>query len=488
MPAPAKQAAAHRAAVSLATPGGFAPALAQALAALLPELGLANAQRLIAGRETEQILDSLNWEAFEAQLQAAASSAAATMSPALMKSALGPLPAIDLSPETLARFSDELAAKHAAEFVTAIGERDRKALRSTIRKAVRRQGVHRRLLAREIRGQIGLNLPQQRSFAKQSAKWLDQVAAGSMTRRRYAQRIDRLHRRMIRQRSNLIAGHEARSIAQRAQQKAYQAARDNGVPIVGVDGVFVGRNGATSSGPPLHINCNCTTTTVIRDGVLRILWVAGPEWCEKCDPFNRVLKGEGRAVAPESPEFTGRRREEIARLEDVARAAVPRPTAGQPRPRSAAAQERRFQRDRQKLASAWVHGSRNVSSTHMQVAAQEEFGLDVAVWNKRGHTIRRELVDRYRPVVRRMYEETQEALRLAGVEEVELLRGLKSDVSVRGVLEAWTTSGEIAEKFDGYTVLRQRIAARDVFLYRGGPGWVDGRFGNQEEWVLLGRI
>ncbi len=300
------QAAAHRAAIT-ASIGDLPAAIEAALASLVPSLA---GKGFLAGTPA-QIVDRIDWRAFREELAAVVAQGGARIAAAAIKSSARYIEALDLSPERLAVLADRIAAKHAAEFVTAISDSSRKALQETIRKSMRIQGIHKRELARDIRRQIGLNLPQQRSLSRKVAEWRELVEAGKMTPAGMRQRADRLSRRYRLQRSELIAGHESRTLTELGQRAAYREAG-----IVGANGVFVARNGDRSAGPPRHVRCDCTTSTVVRDGELRIIWVAGPVFCQVCAPFNGVLKGEGKAPPKEGPKLTGRRRKEIARLKE----------------------------------------------------------------------------------------------------------------------------------------------------------------------------
>jgi hypothetical protein len=103
-----------------------------------------------------------------------------------------------------------------------------------------------------------------------------------------------------------------------------------------------------------------------------------------------------------------------------------------------------------------------------------------------------DLVKRLREtgVVRRIYDKTQEALRAQGygpTDTVTLYRGFKREYGVAGSVESWTIEPIVAEKFDGGgRVWRRDVPVSEVIMFSGGPGWRNGRFGEQHEWVLLG--
>ena len=84
-----------------------------------------------------------------------------------------------------------------------------------------------------------------------------------------------------------------------------------------------------------------------------------------------------------------------------------------------------------------------------------------------------------------MYEETQEYLKQNGTREVKLLRGIKTEIVYSGVVESWTTDTATALKFDGYKFIDEMVDARQIFMYHLGPGWKNGIFGEQKEYIVL---
>ncbi|MFB6371705.1 MAG: minor capsid protein [Bradymonadaceae bacterium] len=137
------------------------------------------------------------------------------------------------------------------------------------------------------------------------------------------------------------------------------------------------------------------------------------------------------------------------------------------------------------LQNEWVHGSWNEEPTAMKQAAAREFGFDEErVWNPKGHEPDDALVDDMTDVVAHQYQKAQDELDRRGIDSVTLYRGLSSDVEQQGVLSSWTQSKEVAKSFDDY-IVEEEIPADRVLFFKGGPSWQDGKFGNQEEWVVL---
>jgi hypothetical protein len=204
-------------------------------------------------------------------------------------------------------------------------------------------------------------------------------------------------------------------------------------------------------------------------------------------------------------QFEGRRQElEAAALARQAglRPSRPRTPSQTPGQRAATAADRaaaQIEADHGRLQRAWVYSSRSKTSIHFQEAMHREFGTDVATWNPKGITIDEALVERYRPVVRRMYEQTQAELRRQGVTEITLYRGVKHDATpLRGVLESWSSERGVAERFSRMgplggsgelgpgVVLEMRVEAWRIVLASFDPRWSAGRYGERFEFILLG--
>lgn len=90
--------------------------------------------------------------------------------------------------------------------------------------------------------------------------------------------------------------------------------------------------------------------------------------------------------------------------------------------------------------------------------------------------------------VREIYERTQRHLRDRGIQSVRLYRGIQSEIIEPGVIESWTSDVDTAVRFNGFLVLEEDVPAERVFLYHLGPGWRNGRFGGQFEYLVLGSV
>lgn len=122
----------------------------------------------------------------------------------------------------------------------------------------------------------------------------------------------------------------------------------------------------------------------------------------------------------------------------------------------------------------------------LKEAVRNEFGVRRGiVYNPRGHEVTATEIATARPAVREMYEKTQAHFREQGITELKLYRGVKSEINVHGVLESWTSDLKTARKFNGHDVMEQTIPVERVLLAHNGPGWKNGRYGQQYEFVVM---
>lgn len=146
---------------------------------------------------------------------------------------------------------------------------------------------------------------------------------------------------------------------------------------------------------------------------------------------------------------------------------------------------RAYERARRYLVSNWVRSSTSRTSIVTKRAVKEEFGIDGLIYETRPFTIASGEVQEMRPVVRRMYEETQEDLRRRGITSVRLYRGVKTDVIGEGVISSWTSDKDTARKYGGYGILLEEVTADRIFMYHEGPGWINGPRGDEFEFIIL---
>ena len=138
-----------------------------------------------------------------------------------------------------------------------------------------------------------------------------------------------------------------------------------------------------------------------------------------------------------------------------------------------------------KLLYEWVHGSNRRTSILLKEAIKQEFGAPGLVMNKRDFAIGQAEIDGVRDTVRQMYDRTQESFGQQGVASIKLYRGVKSGVRIPGVVESWTTDLETARKFNGYDIMELVVPVDRVFMHSGGPGWKNGKYGEQYEYMVL---
>jgi hypothetical protein len=134
---------------------------------------------------------------------------------------------------------------------------------------------------------------------------------------------------------------------------------------------------------------------------------------------------------------------------------------------------------------SWVHGSKTKAAVTMKKAAIEEFGLKGIPYSRRDYKVSPKWQKTAKEDMRRMYDDTQREFARRDVKTVTLYRGVKSDVETRGALESWTTDPKIADKFDGHGVIKMEVPVEQVLTSHQSPGWVDGVWGNQKEYVVM---
>lgn len=171
------------------------------------------------------------------------------------------------------------------------------------------------------------------------------------------------------------------------------------------------------------------------------------------------------------------------RVSSAAAGRTPRPLSPAPRVSSALSP---IEREAQRLQYAWVHGSNTKDGVLLKEAVKSEFGITSRlVMNPRGHEIAANQIASARPAVRDMYNKTQAHFAAKGITEVKLYRGIKSQTNVHGVIESWTTDLATARKFNGHAVMEKTIPVEKVLLAHDGPGWRNGRYGQQFEYVVM---
>ena len=144
-----------------------------------------------------------------------------------------------------------------------------------------------------------------------------------------------------------------------------------------------------------------------------------------------------------------------------------------------------FHAKRKQLLGAWTDYSRSRLSVLLKLAVSAELGVPGIAFTRSNRRIAQFEAEALRNAVRRMYTETQEALEDRGIIELTLFRGITAPYEVQSVLSSFTSSIRIARRFGKYGVVEEGIPAGRVFLWHEGPGWRNGRFGEQFEYVVL---
>jgi hypothetical protein len=140
-----------------------------------------------------------------------------------------------------------------------------------------------------------------------------------------------------------------------------------------------------------------------------------------------------------------------------------------------------------RLLWSWVHGKRTRTVVEMRKAAAREFNLRGVVYNTRGFRIDERDIAQSAKDLRYLYNATQAYYRNKGQRRVTIHRGVKAGRAGRGAIESWTTSPSVAKTFagPGGHVITETVPVERVLTVRGGPYWIDGRYGNQREIVVM---
>lgn len=136
----------------------------------------------------------------------------------------------------------------------------------------------------------------------------------------------------------------------------------------------------------------------------------------------------------------------------------------------------------------WVHGSKRKASVAWKQAAIDELGAGGVPFSRVAWNFTEADRAAARRAVRLQYDMTQTALAAQRVQVVKLYRGVKGQYDAAGSLESWTTDIATARKFAGPSgvVIVEDVPASRILAHSGGPGWKNGKFGEQHEWIVLG--
>jgi hypothetical protein len=134
----------------------------------------------------------------------------------------------------------------------------------------------------------------------------------------------------------------------------------------------------------------------------------------------------------------------------------------------------------------WVHGSRTRPSVVLKETLSRALGVEGVVFNPAGFVVSQDEIELMQGAVQEIYERTQQYLRDQGIRSMHLFRGVKGATMEPGVIESWTSDVSTAVRFNGFRVFEENIPAERIFLYHRGPGWRNGKFGEQYEYLVLG--
>ncbi|MHA2039380.1 MAG: hypothetical protein ACW98X_23395 [Promethearchaeota archaeon] len=138
----------------------------------------------------------------------------------------------------------------------------------------------------------------------------------------------------------------------------------------------------------------------------------------------------------------------------------------------------------------WTHGSVRRESVLMKLAAKEEFGLGGVQIAKRKYNILGSEISAYKSGVRELYESAQEDFKRRGIKNVTLYRGVKKDFATEPILSSWTTDLNTAKRFDHGKmeyILKESVDVKDILTSHISPHWVNGKYGQQYEFIKMVR-
>ncbi len=157
-----------------------------------------------------------------------------------------------------------------------------------------------------------------------------------------------------------------------------------------------------------------------------------------------------------------------------------------------------FPEIRRLLLRCWVADTFSVEALIMKIAADREFQdltHTIRTINRHHFIIHEEEVQRFQPVVRWMYKETQRHLHDTGFHHQKtLFRGVNEENATIQPLMSYSERRDIAKKYAGMgsqeqdgVVLKLPVPAKRIFMYFGGPGWEHSHFDDLEYIIICDR-
>lgn len=145
------------------------------------------------------------------------------------------------------------------------------------------------------------------------------------------------------------------------------------------------------------------------------------------------------------------------------------------------------ERQRAAFLDNWVHGSKSKGAIAMKQAVQAELGVGGEVFQSRKFNLLPGDLAAAQDAVRLQYDMTQASLRASGGAPIRLYRGVTTEYVGHGAIESWTSDPQVARDFakGRGKVMTQVVTPDRVLAYSGGPGWKNGRYGEQSEWMIL---
>jgi hypothetical protein len=149
---------------------------------------------------------------------------------------------------------------------------------------------------------------------------------------------------------------------------------------------------------------------------------------------------------------------------------------------------------RRLLLRCWVADTFSIEAIIMKIAADKAFRSltnHIEVYNRHHLPISEEEIDRFLPVVRWMYKETQEHLVEVGIKQNrKLFRGVNENNAILQPLMSYTDNERVAEKYSKLVGGQQQrgvfhlpVSPERIFMYFNGPGW-DSHFDDLEYIII----
>lgn len=143
----------------------------------------------------------------------------------------------------------------------------------------------------------------------------------------------------------------------------------------------------------------------------------------------------------------------------------------------------------------WFNSSRGITANLMQTYLQESLGIkntflyyetedDEKLFNNViDFLYKTELEQWLKNSLHKMYEHSQSEFRKDKIKSVKLYRGVKQRYNVASVCESFTDDQEVANGFDGHSIIEQEIPVERIFMHYNNRYW-NGR-SDEFEYIVI---